>query len=328
MKFSTAAQIKFGSKEKGVSWSLQESEFGPPSPGNSTAFTPPNPTHVVPVRGAKYRGSSNLDKLMTQLDKQILLAAMASALTTSLHAGVELGQASEGKIPPHQDPTVLISGAREVQPPPGIAGSVQGNAPVRSSLFGDLTTLCHEATVCASSVDLVVGLSLITTMGAMASDHVSALAATNYPSIQHTQLPENKVEDAVLEWSMFSLSHRTSPGSIGHFWFLQVGIWYLEDQDSKTTMLLGLSSLADILPDAIDGFALHPLDTSSSLPALTNKRVEDGFPGSAVLAFQYFLVKDKRNRLAGQQMVAPPSQPSPYRHNNKEDYSSRRLCGA
>jgi hypothetical protein len=76
-------------------------------------------------------------------------------------------------------------------------------------------------------------------------------------------------------------------------------------------MLLGLSSLMDILPNAIE---------TSSLPALTNNRVEDGFPGSAVLAFKYFLVKDKRNRLAGQQTVALPTLPSPYQHNNKEDY--------
>ncbi len=35
LKFSMAAQIKFGLKEKGVSWFSQESEFGPPSPGDS-----------------------------------------------------------------------------------------------------------------------------------------------------------------------------------------------------------------------------------------------------------------------------------------------------
>jgi hypothetical protein len=78
---------------------------------------------------------------------------------------------------------------------------------------------------------------------------------------------------------MFSLFHRTAPGSQGHIWFLQVGIKYLKNQDSKTTMLLDLSSLMDILPNAIDGFALHPLDKNSTLPALTSNRVEDGFPG-------------------------------------------------
>jgi hypothetical protein len=136
-----------------------------------------------------------------------------------------------------------------------------------------LAALHHKLMVRASSADLVLRLSTITTMGAMATNHISALTATNYPSIPHNQLPENAVEDAVLGSSMFSLSHRTAPGSRGQFWFLQVGIRYLEDQDSKTTMLLGLSSLMDILPSAINGLALHPLDANSFLPALTNNRV-------------------------------------------------------
>jgi hypothetical protein len=82
---------------------------------------------------------------------------------------------------------------------------------------------------------------------------------------------------------MFSLSHRTAPGCSSHSWYLQVGIKYLEEHDSKTTMLLGLSSLMDILPGAIKGFALHPLDETSTLPVLINNRPEDEFPGSAEL---------------------------------------------
>ncbi len=116
MKFSTAAQIKFGSKEKGVSWSLQESEFGPPSPVDSTAITPPNPSPTVPERGAKYRQSSNLDILTKQLNKQVRLAATASTFATSLRNQVvdaELDKASEGKNPPHQDPEVPINRAGE-----------------------------------------------------------------------------------------------------------------------------------------------------------------------------------------------------------------------
>jgi hypothetical protein len=62
------------------------------------------------------------------------------------------------------------------------------------------------------------------------------------------------------------------------------------------------------------------LDTNSTLPALTNNRVEDVFPGSTVLAFKYFMVKAKGNTSAGQQTAAPPYQPSPYWHNGKEDY--------
>ncbi len=119
---------------------------------------------------------------------------------------------------------------------------------------------------------------------------------------------------------MFSLSHRVAPGGKGHFWFLQVGIKYLDNQDSRTTMLLGLSSLIDIFPSAINGFAMHPLDESSALPSLTNNQPKDGFPGSAVLAFKYFMVKNKSNRPANHQSVATPSQPSTHRHNNKEEF--------
>jgi hypothetical protein len=112
------------------------------------------------------------------------------------------------------------------------------------------------------------------------------------------------------------MSHRITPGSSGHFWFLQVGFKYLEDNDSKTTMLLGLMLLMNILPDAIDGSALYPLEPDSTLLALTNNETEDGFPGSAVLAFKYFLVKNKCIRGA-QQIVSSPSQPSLHRHNDE-----------
>jgi hypothetical protein len=60
-------------------------------------------------------------------------------------------------------------------------------------------------------------------------------------------------------------------------------------------MLLILSLLMDTLPDAIDGFELHPIDQKLILPCLTNNRVEDGFPASVVLEFQYFLGRDKQN---------------------------------
>jgi hypothetical protein len=83
-------------------------------------------------------------------------------------------------------------------------------------------------------------------------------------------------------------------------------------------MLLGLSALMDILPDAINGFKLHSLEEASTLPILTNNKSEDGFPELAVLAFKYFLVRDRRN-VRGQQ-TASPSAPSPHRYNDEEDY--------
>ena len=104
-------------------------------------------------------------------------------------------------------------------------------------------------------------------------------------------------------------------------WFLQLGIDFNDEQDSRTTMLLGLSATMEILKDTIDGFALHPLDDTSLLPPLTSIDVKDGFPGTTVLAFKYFLVRDKRNQ-GPQHASTPvlPITPSPFRFNNEEDY--------
>jgi hypothetical protein len=78
-------------------------------------------------------------------------------------------------------------------------------------------------------------------------ERASALNASRYSSVPHNHLPENEVDDSPGH-DMFSMAHRTVlDDSSGHFWFLQVGIKYLPDQDSKTTMLLGLSALMDIL---------------------------------------------------------------------------------
>jgi hypothetical protein len=65
---------------------------------------------------------------------------------------------------------------------------------------------------------------------------------------------------------------------------------------------------------------MHPLDKSSALPSLTNNQPKDGFPGSAMLTFKYFMVKNKSNQPANHQSVAPPLQPSLHRHNNKEEF--------
>jgi hypothetical protein len=167
-----------------------------------------------------------------------------------------------------------------------------------------------------SAANSLSGLSLLTSP---TPNRPSALNSSNYSSTPHNSLPQNEV-DETQGTNMFSMSHRTAPGSSSHFWFLQASFKYLEENDSKTTtMLLGVLLLLDILPDAIDGFALHPLEPDSTLLALTNNKTEDRFPGSALLAFKYFLVKNKSNRGA-QQTASFPSQPSLHRHNDEEEY--------
>ena len=113
------------------------------------------------------------------------------------------------------------------------------------------------------------------------------LNTPNYPLVPQGFLPENETCNVNQEEdNYFTMSHRYTLGSKGHFWFLQVGLKYEGENDSKMTLLLGLSALMEILPSAINGFELHPLDETSSHPALTNNRVEDGFLSSAILAFK------------------------------------------
>jgi hypothetical protein len=233
---------------------------------------------------------------------------------------VELLPAQALETPPAATPDVgSISAASAGQAIPPHDGN-----PVKSSFFSDLRTLRQDARVRGSPVKMSLPFSTANSLSGLylltypTPNCPSALNSSNYLSTPHNPLPQNEV-DKTQGTSMFSMSHRTAPGSSSHFWFLQVGFKNLEDNDSKTTMLLGLLLLMDILPDAIDGFALHPLEPDSTLPALTNNKTEDGFPGYAVLAFNYFLVENKSNRGA-QQIASSPSQPSLHRHNDEEEY--------
>ena len=147
----------------------------------------------------------------------------------------------------------------------------------------------------------------------MVLDRPLALNSSTYTPPPPNAIPTNEIDD-IQGTTMLSSSHRILPGSPGKFWYLQVGFNYLEGQDSKTTMLFGLSAIMEILPDTIDGFTLHPLDAASTLPPLTNTKPDDGFPSSTVLAFKYFLVKNKNNSRGAPQALPSPPKPSPHRH--------------
>jgi hypothetical protein len=227
-----------------------------------------------------------------------------------------------------QQQATLVSNHNDQQPQEGtahpspihLATPIHEGARVKSNLFSNLTALRRDAMPRASSVNSVLGFNEGTPTGATPPDRPTALNSSKYPATLHNGLPTEDQYEAVHGASIFSLLHRVAPGSKGHFWFLQVGVKYLDDQDSRMTMLLGLSSLMDILPGAINGFAMHPLNESSALPSLTNNQPKDSFPGSAVLAFKYFMVKNKSNLPANHQLVGPPLQPSPHRHNDEEEY--------
>jgi hypothetical protein len=119
----------------------------------------------------------------------------------------------------------------------------------------------------------------------------SSLNSTSYPGVPHGHLPGNELADDDGDGDMYSLSHRIIPGCAGSFWFLQVSFEILPDQDSHSTLLLGLASLLEILSSVIYGFEMHPLDPESTLPFLISGLQA---PKTAILAFKYCGVKNKR----------------------------------
>jgi hypothetical protein len=210
-------------------------------------------------------------------------------------------------------------------------GVLPTGATTRSTLLSDLATLRRDAQARGNSAqpsngtpfsaaDSASGVSSITNT---VPDRPLALNPSAYTPPLHNAIPTNKIDD-IQGTAMFSSSHRILPGSPGEFWYLQVGFNHLKGHDSKTTMLYGLSAMMEILPDAIDGFTLHPLDAASTLPPLTNTKTDDGFPFLAALAFKYFLVKNKNNSRGAPQSLPFPPKPSPHRHryNNEEEYKA------
>jgi hypothetical protein len=161
----------------------------------------------------------------------------------------------------------------------------------RSNLYSNLATIRQEVREWETSAQTnsKAGLSSLTTP---ALDRPYALNASNYPITPHNWSSKND-KDTTPGATMFSLLllHRPSLGSSGYFWYHQVGIKYLKEHNSKTSMLLGMSSLMDILSVAINGFALHPLDETYLLPVLVNNRPEDGFLGLQFLLSNIFWSK-------------------------------------
>ncbi len=232
-------------------------------------------------RGSKSRKAPKLDKLNAQIKEQARLADTAQALATSLQV-LPIG----ANTPTTPECSPMMSETPGMTP----------NRTFQQSLLSlDLVLLHWDVLTRSPFQESVSGLSSTT------PERTSALSLSKLALVPHNHLPINEVDKSPA-LNMFFVAYRIVPGSLGHFWFLQVGINYLDNQDAKTNMLLGLSTLMDILADAIDGFELH----------------QDSFPGSAVLAFQYFLVWDKRTRVA--QSPSAVSMPSPHRFNDEEDF--------
>jgi hypothetical protein len=157
----------------------------------------------------------------------------------------------------------------------------------------DSRQACSPSPVSDGTLSLLTNGSVSATTTSSFSGR-SSLNTSKYPSVPQGQLPVNECGDEH-QADMFSMDHQIDLGAKGHFWYLSVGIDYIEDKDSRGTMLLGMSSILETFPHMISGFELHPLDPASTLPFLTSNDVERGFPQSALLMFKYFHVKNKIN---------------------------------
>ncbi len=123
-----------------------------------------------------------------------------------------------------------------------------------------------------SATDSLSGILLVANPAVRYASQL-VLNTPNYPLVPHGFLPENEIcNDNQKEYNYFTMFLRYTLGSKGHFWFLQVGLKSEGENDTKTTLILGLLALMEILPSAIGGFELHPLVETSSHPALTNDR--------------------------------------------------------
>ncbi len=185
---------------------------------------------------------------------------------------------------------------------------------------------CNPTPVLNGTPSLLTGRSVSATTTSSFSGR-SSLNASKYPLVSHGQLPVNECGDEHQE-DMFSMDHWIDLGAKGHFWYRSVGIDYIEDEDSRGTMLLGMSSILEMFPHMISGFELHPLDPTSTLPFLTLNDVARGFPQSALLMFKYFHVKNKINLRGAPQTPMVAAMVSLTRFDDEAEYTpSNTLWG-
>ncbi len=302
-------------KEKEITW------LGSPNAQMTDVFDP-DVFHGPPSvnRGSRHRRLMKVSQLTTQLDNQERIAADAIAAAVSLCTRQEEGLSGDT-----QPPELVLETTGNVTAP--IPSPQSQSLSTINHLLSEMATLWQEAhergnavpllevTPSSSTVDSLLALSSVSTP-AIRSAGRSALNTPKYLSILHRYLPGNDIV-ADNEGDMFSLLYRVTRGRANKFWFLQVSFELLPDQDSRTTLLLSLLSLLNILGSVIDGFKLHLLGPESTLPPLT---LGAEVPKTAVLAFKYCNVKNRRMvRNSGQAPTKP--QVEFQRHNDDEDFT-------
>ncbi len=279
-KFEASAHLKL-SKNKGITWSLQaESKDVTDSVKNKDADMEDS-NCARPVsdldqgtpavsQGSRHRHATKVARLSEHLKEQERIAASNNAIADAL----EDLESTVHEAPDTIVPTLPIVSTAPLTTPERDVGSTRGSfitgftAVHRNTLNRGSASLPSNVTPSLATTDLLSGILLITNSAARPAGQ-STLNPTHYATAPHGNVPKNGCGDDFVD-RMYSLLHKIAPGSKGYFWFLQVGFKYLDNNDSRTTLLLGMLALMEILPGAIDGFKLHPLDETLTLLFLTS----------------------------------------------------------
>jgi hypothetical protein len=193
--------------------------------------------------------------------------------------------------------------SRPVQAP----RSITPKASQLSSAFASVRQ--HDLLIVTAGLD---SLSALSSMGASqahaAGGLPSALKSSSYPLAPNKAVLWNDAKDKALRDEFNSIGI-VEPGSPGYEWFLQLIIDYKDGQDDKMTLLLGFASAVEILLSVHTNFCLLPVDKNLKYPAITSGREIEGFPTTAVIAFKYILLCNKR--MSGGVSQSPPVPPPP-----------------
>jgi hypothetical protein len=202
-----------------------------------------------------------------------------------------------------------------------------------AQMISDIASVRQDSRQARDPAPVLDGTPSLLTYGSVSATTTSSfsgrssLNASKYPLVLHGQLPVNKCRDEH-QADMFSMDHWIDLGAKGNFWYLFVGIDYIEDKDSKGTMLLGMSSILKMFPHMISGFELHLLNPYSTLPFPTSNNVKRGFPQSALLMFKYFHIKNTINLRGAPQTPTVAATVSLTRFDDEAEYTpSNTLWG-
>jgi hypothetical protein len=212
----------------------------------------PGVTDFLQPQGSPIKALSKQGKLITHLAVVEQDSAAANAHMNALR----LPASTEEELPPSNLPCPQASVCPSDE---ALDSNAASNTPGSNKSLGscgtgalllDIATLRRDkqqsrlTSPISDGTPISEGTPLLLTESSVSATAIStsarsSLNASKYSSIPHGYLPVNN--SAMVEnRDMFSMDYRIPMGAAGHFWFLTLGIDYVEGEDSWGTMLIGM----------------------------------------------------------------------------------------